>query len=232
MLVAAAFVPVPPLLVPEIAGGSAALDAPLRHACRAAVGRLLDCGLDEVVVVGAGRTTELVEGSWDWRGFGVALPDPAPERRLPHALAIGSWLLDTHPHRTPPRRLLSASPRTHPQDCAEAGRDLVEGEHRVGLLVCGDGSACRTDKAPGYFDPEAEAWDDAAVTALGKADTVALRNLDPSAGRRLLATGRAPWQVMAGAAARAAFEATIDRAEAPYGVMYVVGTWLRTETAR
>jgi hypothetical protein len=81
------------------------------------------------------------------------------------------------------------------------------------------------------LDPSAAAWDDAALAALRDADAAALLRLDPMEGARLMAAGRAPWQVLAGAAGPGAFEAAIDWADAPYGVMYVVGTWLRKESA-
>ena len=226
MLTAAAFVPVPQLLVPAIAGGSAAADEPLRAACRDAVRRMCGAAPDEIVVVGCGEPDGPVDGSWDWRGFGVPLPDPAPPRRLPPALAIGDWLLDAYADAAPVRRFVAVASTRSPQECAALGRDLVGGDRRVGLLVCGDGSACRTEKAPGSFDPDAEVWDQAALTALRDADAVGLLTLDPVAGARLLAAGRAPWQVLAGAAADAAFAAQVDYADAPYGVMYIAGTWI------
>lgn len=229
MLVAAAFVPIPPLLVPEIAGGSAAADEPLRTACRDAVRRLCAAGPDEIVVVGAADEAGPMTGSWDWRRFGVPLPDTAPEHRLPHGLAIGSWLLDTYAERDAVRRFHAVTPTLPPQDCAALGQELVSGDSRIALLVCGDGSACRSEKAPGYFQPDAAAWDEAALAALRAADAPALLCLDPTVGRRLFAAGRAPWQVLAGAASDGRFDATIDWADAPYGVMYVAGTWVRKE---
>jgi hypothetical protein len=229
MLVAAAFVPIPPLLVPAIAAGSATADAPLRTACREAVTRLVTAEPDEIVVVGPGETTGPAQGSWDWRGFGVAVPDPAPAARLPHGLAIGSWLLDTCAAPVRAHRFHAVHPDTSPRDCAALGRELVAGDRRIGLLVCGDGSACRTEKAPGHFDLAAEAWDEAALDALQSADGTGLLRLDAAIGRRLMAAGRAPWQVLAGAAADGTFEATVDWADAPYGVMYIVGSWTRGE---
>ena len=230
MLVAAAFVPTPPLLVPEIGGGTARLDDGLRRACHAAVRRLLDADVDELVLVGTAGHEGLVDGSWDWRGFGRPLPDPPPAKRLPLALAIGSWLVDACGASTT-RHCRAVTAASTPSDCAALGRELVTGAGRIGLLICGDGSACRTDKAPGSFDPAAEAWDTAAVSALRDADPAALLALDAELGRRLLAAGRAPWQVLAGAAADGTFGATIDWADAPYGVMYVAGTWTRSEAA-
>jgi hypothetical protein len=230
MLTAAAFVPIPPLLVPEIAGGSAAADDPLRTACAAAVRRLCATAPDEIVVVGCADHDGPVTGSWDWRGFGVPVPRTPPPARLPHALAVGAWLLDVYAD-SHPARFHAVTAAMSPADCADLGRELVGGERRVGLLVCGDGTACRTEKAPGFFDPAAETWDDAALTALGAADSAGLLGLDAALGQRLLAAGRAPWQVLAGAAASAEFETTIDWAGAPYGVLYVAGTWIRSEVS-
>jgi hypothetical protein len=229
MLVAAAFVPVPPLLVPEIAGGSAAADEPMRAACRDAVQRLCAAAPDEVVVVGLGNRFGAVEGSWDWRGFGVPSPDPAPDQRLPHALAVGSWLLDSTSGTRAVQRYHSVTSALGSEDCAAFGRELTDGDTRVGLLVCGDGSACRTQKAPGFYDPAAKDWDAAALAALRAADPGGLLALDPVVAARVRAAGRAPWQVLAGAAGSQAFEATIDWADAPYGVMYVAGTWIRKD---
>jgi hypothetical protein len=229
MLVAAAFVPVPPLLVPEIGGGTAASDEPLRAACREAVTRLIATAPDEIVVVGPGNATGAVEGSWDWRGFGVPLPDPPPKRKLPHGLAIGSWLLDRYADATLARRSYAVTDDATPQQCAALGRELAAGDRRISLLVCGDGSACRTEKAPGFFDPDAETWDKHALTALSSADAAGLLSLDAAVGSRVLAAGRASWQVLAGAAAAETFEATVDWADAPYGVMYIVGSWTRKE---
>jgi hypothetical protein len=232
MLAAAAFVPVPPLLVPEIAGGSAAADESMRAACGAAVRRLSAATLDELIVVGAGACTGEVTGSWDWRGFGVASPAEPPADRLPHALAIGAWLLQRHGGPNDATRFQAISEDLPAADCADLGRALAGGERRVGLLVCGDGSACRTEKAPGYFDPDAPAWDEAALAALRRGEPTGLLALDGELGARLLAAGRAPWQVLAGAAGDDAFDATVDWADAPYGVMYVVGTWMRKKGTR
>jgi hypothetical protein len=231
MLLAAAFVPTPPLLVPEIAGGSAPADEPLRAACRTAVDRLVATDAEELVVVGTAPAEGPVQGGWDWRGFGVASPESAPATRLPLALAIGSWLLDGSGAEQP-RRLHGVSSGLSPAECAALGAELVTGHRRVGLLVCGDGSACRSEKAPGFFAAEAEAWDLAAVDALRAADHAGLLALDADLGGRVLAAGRAPWQVLAGAASDSAFDAVVDWAEAPYGVMYVAGTWTRREPVR
>jgi hypothetical protein len=225
VLVAAAFVPTPPLLVPEIAAGSARLDQPLRAACHDAVGRLLEERPDVVVVVGCAPSTSETAGSWDWRGFGVELPPVAPRQALPLGLAIGAWLLDQQP-ASPPRRYVGVSPQLSPSDCAELGRRCVSGQARAGLLVCGDGTARLSEKAPGHLDPSAKEWDDRVARALSSGDAERLAALDPRTADRLLASGRAPWQVLAAAAAESAWRADLTYRAAPYGVAYMAGTWI------
>ncbi|CAM5334171.1 putative protein OS=Streptomyces albaduncus OX=68172 GN=FHS32_006126 PE=4 SV=1 [Streptomyces griseoloalbus] len=90
----------------------------------------------------------------------------------------------------------------------------------------GDGSACRTLKAPGYLDERAEPFDAEIARALGTADTAALRALDAGLARELKVSGRAPWQVLAGAAEGAAgLSGALLHEDAPYGVGYMVATW-------
>jgi hypothetical protein len=225
VLIAAVFVPTPPLLVPEIAAGSAADEEPLRAACDVAIGRALSVLPDVVIVVGCAPGTGRTDGSWDWRGFGVAVPEQPPVQRLPLALAMGAWLLDRQP-ASPPRHYLGVSPQLPTADCLELGRSWTDSDERAVLLVCGDGTARRSAKAPGYYDPAAEAWDAAAAAALGTADTDGLLRLDADVAAALLASGRAPWQVLAGAAQAGTWRAELSYVDAPYGVAYIAGTWL------
>jgi hypothetical protein len=105
------------------------------------------------------------------------------------------------------------------------GRGLAGLADRVGLLVMGDGSACRTVKAPGYLDNRAEPYDAAVAAALAAADTAALAGLDGELSAVLQVSGRAPWQVLAGAAEDAGLAGELLYDEAPYGVGYFVATW-------
>ncbi len=105
------------------------------------------------------------------------------------------------------------------------GQGLAGLADRVGLLVMGDGSACRSLKAPGYLDERAEGYDAALARALGTADTAALAALDPGLAAELKAEGRAPWQVLAGAAEGAGLTARLGYQDAPYGVGYLVASW-------
>jgi aromatic ring-opening dioxygenase LigB subunit len=95
----------------------------------------------------------------------------------------------------------------------------------VGLLVMGDGSACRSEKAPGYLDERAAAFDASVAAALAAADTAALTTLDEGLAAELRAVGRASWQVLAGAAEGTGLTGTLLYEGAPFGVGYFVATW-------
>ena len=222
-LLAAAVVPAAPLLVPELAGGSAALDEQLRSRVRAAVRDLL-AGPGDLVVVGSAPTTGPVTGTWDWSGFGVARRG-GDGPGLPLALAVGAWLLDEVDPALP-RELVGVAGSADPAACAALGARLAA-DRPVRLLVVGDGSACRTEKAPGHLDPRAEAFDLAAERALRDGSPDGLLALDPGLAGELLCAGRAPWQVLAGAAAGGPWQARVTHAEAPYGVAYLVASWSR-----
>ncbi|MBZ4018795.1 class III extradiol dioxygenase subunit B-like domain-containing protein [Streptomyces purpurogeneiscleroticus] len=238
MLVAAALCPCPPLLVPEVAGGAAAELDGLRAACTDAVGVLAAARADRLVVVGPaepegrGAFKEGTPGSF--AGFGVDLsvrlgaPDgegAAEGRQLPPSLAIGAWLLERADWRGVPVTALGVGEPLEPEKCLGAGRQLAASAERVALLVMGDGSACRTVKAPGYFDERAEAFDAELARMLGGADAAALGALDEEPAQSLKVSGRACWQVLAGAAEGAGLGGELLHEEAPYGVGYFVAAW-------
>ncbi|MFJ9079261.1 class III extradiol dioxygenase subunit B-like domain-containing protein [Streptomyces sp. NPDC102278] len=233
MLVAAAVCPAPPLLVPEVAAGAAAELGDARTACSDALAVLAASRPDLLVVVGAadqdhgGPYPEGARGSF--RGHGVELNvqlgdgDEGP-RVLPTSLAVGAWLLRRARWGAAPVEGLGVA-ELEAEQCLRAGRDLAARDARVALLVMGDGSACRTLKAPGYLDERAAGFDAAAARALGSADTTALAALDVDLARRLKAAGRAPWQVLAGAAEGAGLDGRLLYEDAPYGVSYFVAAW-------
>lgn len=235
MLVAAAICPCPPLLVPELAAGAAPeLDA-LRAACLDAVGVLAAARPDRLVVIGpadpAGRGAHPQGAIGSFRGFGVDLEvslgaaEDVPERELPPSLAVGSWLLSRADWDDAPVEGLGVSQSLPLEECLSAGREIAVAAPRVALLVMGDGSACRTVKAPGYFDERAEGFDTAVASALAAADLPALTALDAHLAADLQASGRAGWQVLAGAAEGTGLNGRLLREEAPYGVGYFVATW-------
>jgi hypothetical protein len=231
-LVAAAFCPHPPLLVPSIAAGAAHELDNLRTACATALERVYAARPDAIIIVGGGTETR-EHGPHDFGSFdpyGVRETYPLGGRdslavgvRLPLSLAIGAWLLRDHP-AGPPRRGLSIASTASPSECAVQGHDIALRADRVGLIVMGDGSACRGDKSPGYADPRAEAFDASVTKALANADTGALLAIDVDTAAELLVAGVAAWQVLAGAAT-GRFRGGVAYDAAPYGVQYTVASW-------
>lgn len=237
-LVAAAICPHPPLILPEIAVGAAVETDDLRAACDAAVATVAASGARTITVVGPDAATREHHvpflGSFAAWGADVRVavgPPGAAEAReaLPLSLLVGGWLLgraDGLPGRT--YRMIGVAPDETPAACADLGAGLRSDEPWA-MLVMGDGSACRGPKSPGYDDPRAQPYDQQVARALADADPAALLGLDPGLSTELKAAGRAPWQVLAGAAAAAGGgwrgELTYDAA--PYGVAYFVATWTR-----
>jgi hypothetical protein len=264
VLIAAAVCPHPPLLVPEMAGGAAPELDGLRAACDEAVGRLrlpvVTTAAPEPVPADAPDLLVVVGGHEETRRFGHdAYPDGYASLRpygldwtlasltwgeteeLPLSLTMGYWLL----HRAlggsgrilvvPNVWLQAVAFDAPPAACAALGHELAAAGDRVALLVMGDGSACRTEKAPGYLDERAQPYDAEVVRALGHADAAALAALDPELSSELLVAGRAAWQVLAGAAGENGrangVSGDVLADEAPYGVGYVVASWSRSRRA-
>lgn len=247
MLVAAAVCPCPPLLVPEVAAGAAPDLDGLRAACADAVGVLAASRPDRLVVVGPAaepRSGEFEQGSpGSFREFGVpvdvTLGPAAPAsdasfsdapasdvtglRVLPPSLAVAGWLL--RGWSGAPVYGLGVAEHLAAEACVARGQELGRADGRVALLVMGDGSACRTVKAPGYLDERAEPFDTAVAAALGAADHSALAGLDAGLAAELKAAGRAPWQILAGAAESAGLTGELLHEAVPYGVAYFVATW-------
>ncbi|TDC27649.1 hypothetical protein E1211_29000 [Micromonospora sp. 15K316] len=222
------------MLVPEVAGAAASeLDA-LRAACDTAVSRLLAAKPDCVVVLGSGPSTEwIIPPAIGTLGpFGVDLTVPLvpalPEGGtvLPISVTIGAWLLARH--RTRARIVgIQVTPDASADEMARLAEEIDTYRPRVGLLTMGDGSACRGQKAPGYDDPRAQAYDESVAAALAAADPEALLGLDPALSAELKVAGRAPWQVLAGAvrAAGGDWRGELHYDAAPYGVTYFVAGW-------
>jgi hypothetical protein len=229
-LVAAVVCPHPPLLVPEVGVGAAWQLDELRAAADSAVHRLLAARPDRLIVVGGGPQTfiavKLEHGSWGRYG----MPDESSSVQSPLSLLVGAWLLDRVGIANPTSIDMSGLAVADDIDataCAAHGAELARTAERVAFLVMGDGSACRGPKAPGYHDPRAEPYDKAVAEALATADAEALLALDETLSAQLLVAGRAPWQVLAGAALASGrgWRGELHYDEAPYGVAYFVARW-------
>lgn len=223
MIVVAAVCPHPPLLVPELAAGAAGELDDLRRACDDAVGAL--AAAEAVVAVGG-------DDHRAWTGFapfGVDVPGGV-DRPVPLSLLVGVWLLKRAGLSA---ELVSVDVDAAPQACVRLGERLAADPRRLGLLVLGDGSNCRGVRAPGYDDPRAPVYDARVSRALAEVDTDTLLALDPGLSAELGVAGRAAWQVGA-AAVRASGGGWTGRVlydSAPYGVAYLVATWVAAEAA-
>jgi hypothetical protein len=218
-LASIAFVPMAPLLIPEVAGGSAALDQELRAASLDVVARALASGPDEVVVVAAvptpGSWTE--SSTWDFAGFGVARIPTDPRMRLPWPLGIGAWLLDECGWNGS-RRYVGVDRST----AAEALPD----ERVRSIVVVGDGSARQSERAPGHLDERAERYDDAVADLLARGDVVGLSELDDALATDLMCGAPPAWRWIAALIdGEPVTDAELVTHAAPYGVGYFVALW-------
>jgi hypothetical protein len=221
------FCPQAPVLVPDIAQGAAPELDDLRAACRAAIRRAVPKAV-RPVLVGAGPTAAEYPSTsrGTFAGFGLPLEvplgsdDPGPVE-LPPTLTVGAWLLrdalgagsGAVAHAVPPEgRLLTGLP-----------------DKPTSLIVVGDGSARRTEKAPGYLDERAAAFDAAVADIFRQGDGSALNQdrLERYGASDLLVSGLPAWHSVHSLVANNRWEARLLYAAAPYGVGYFVAVWTR-----
>ncbi|WP_067461758.1 hypothetical protein [Actinomadura macra] len=271
MLISAAVCPHPPALVPALAGEAAPELDGVRAACDEAIRRLgvaytdvtvrpprlRASTVDALIVVGGAPETRAYgpDAFATLRPYGLDWTSPVSAtvtatEALPLSLTIGHWLLQRQ-DADAGSLYQAVGFDNSPEECLRLGQGLADSAERVALLVMGDGSACRSEKAPGYLDERARPYDEAVARALADADADALAKLDTGMSRELQVAGRAAWQVLAGAAgaadgpqiARGAWTgvggvqgaggltAGLLAEEAPYGVGYLVASWTRTVRA-
>lgn len=233
-MLAAAVLPHPPLLVPDLAAGAASLVAPLLAACESVVAEMLALNPRAVVLIGSGSATGIhpAQDTGTLAGFGAGLdggPEPRTGGGLPLSLTIGRWLLERAGWRGDVV-LQEVATDTSAEECEHLGARLVVdiGPDSVWLAL-GDGSNRRGPRSPGHDDPRAAGFDAEVVRAFATGDLEALRALDPELAAVLGAAGRPAWQVLAGAVAAApgwtAIGSRVHYDEAPFGVEYLVADW-------
>ncbi|MGF7124973.1 hypothetical protein [Rhodococcus sp. AG1013] len=245
MLTAAAFVPSPPLLVPQLAGAAAPETDRLRRAVLDVSGRLGEaCGQWTVIGVadpGAPAAEISPESCGTFAGFGVDVRvclapgesdrgevDPA----MPLAALVAGWLRGrAAPSATVRVRILA--PDTPIAECVRLGEQL---RHELdaspspqGLLIVADGANTLTDKAPGSLDERSADVEAVLGRALASGDCGALGGLDARLCGEIGLSGRAAWQTLS--AAFGGPDGGPRKAEslysgAPFGVGYHVGMWL------
>jgi len=206
---AVAFCPYPPLLLPEIAAGTAIETQSLRFACAAAVDRLVSAAPGGLLVIGADGPPVMAR---DFAPGGAT----AGGGRRPLPLLIAAWLL----------RGRAGSP-TYVAVGADARPTSAWpiATEPVGLLVMGDGSARRSLKGPGYLHERAEPFDNGVVAALAAGSVDGLADLDLDLAAELLVGGAATWVAAAQLLRDRRWRGEILYTDAPFGVMYTVAFW-------
>lgn len=186
--------PTTPLLIPELASGAAHDLDELRTAARAAISA---CEPTGVLL----PESPVNSPTWSLPGFGLAIGSGPP---VGIAEGVARWLLDGRP-----------------AEVVGPGADL---SRFSGLLVMGDGSASRTEKAPKHLHPQAVAFDETLLAALRDGDAQALAGLDLERAATVAADGAPAWRAL-GRAVEVVLHAQVDVAADPYGVLYVVARW-------
>jgi hypothetical protein len=236
-----AFCPHPPALLPDVGRGTEVELGELRAACAAAIQRIGALSFDQIGLVATGPCAAIFASPVraSLRRFGidreVGYGSDAPiATDLPLGLLVGSWLLESLTVTVPVTGYSIASAGLADRSTSDSDRDPVidtligaARSARLVLVVLGDGSARRTERAPGFIDERAAAFDDGVLAALTSGDPVALADLDADLGAELLAAGVPAWQAAAAAMQGGEFDAEVSYFGDPFGVSYPVATWIR-----
>jgi hypothetical protein len=220
VIVSAVLCPHPPLLFRELTGHQD-VAAGLRVACHDVLAEALASPPDNVVVVGAADEARTWTGVPDVRSFGTT-EQRTEAARLPLSLGVGRRLLD-EAGWTGPTELVSLTWDADGR-VVDALASKISGDDRsTVVLVLGDGSTRRGDKAPGYLDERAFAFDDATAKALGQGDAEALRGLDVALADELMVLGRTPFRALGALGTPKMARLAYD--DDPFGVAYHVALW-------
>ncbi|MGZ6753466.1 MAG: hypothetical protein ACXVEJ_08375 [Nocardioides sp.] len=145
----------------------------------------------------------------------AGLSDPVADLRAACLAAVSAL--------TGPVRVVGTDQGRRVGESLLAAAGLTPGEGGSDVLVVANGSATRTEKAPGHLDERAHAFDAALEAALRTADPDALGVVDTDLAAEL-------WADVAGLPAlggllTAGQRAEVGYADDPFGVQYWVMTW-------
>lgn len=226
VLSAIAIVPSAPVVVPELAAGAAAELADLRDAMFSAAAALPA----RWIAVGVGPSDAVIgpHQAGTFAGYGVdvrvamspgATGEPDP---LPLCALITGWVRA----QTAPDARAQVRVHADAHDVDEAldrGKrlraEIDQAAEPVGVLVVADGLRTLTPSAPGGYEPESVAVQEALDGALAGGDAAALTRLSDAV------VGRVAYQVMAGLVHGSPRSAQQLYRGAPYGVGYFAGSW-------
>ncbi len=218
--------PHPPLLLRELGGQRDAVPE-LRAACGEVLAEALREAPDRVVVVGGAETA----GDWDpsmradVRSFGTTAAPTGPA--LPLSLGVGARLLE-EAGWAGPVELVSVALDAGSGDLDRLARELEDRPGRSVLLLLGDGSARRGEKAPGFLDERSFGFDESVRVALETGDAEALRHLDGDLAGELMALGLPVFWLLGAVTGDSDPEPQLVYAGDPFGVMYFVAIWRLT----
>ena len=152
----------------------------------------------------------------------ASLEDPVAELRAAVSTAVGRLgqnveIIATEQGSAVAEAALAATESPAPADPSAPAGSGVERS----VLVVANGTTCRTEKAPGFLDERAEAYDAALRQALTD-DPAALSDLDPALAAELWADVAA-LPHLGDLVGHARPEVLYD--DAPYGVQYWVMCW-------
>jgi hypothetical protein len=226
VLSAIAIIPSPPVMVPELAAGTADELAELRSAVFTAAAALptrwIAVGVAAADAVLGSDVTGTFAGYGVDRRVALSPDSPAAPIELPLCALIAGWARgEATPDARAEVRVYAAD---HDADAAlDRGRllraEIDDAVDAVGVLVVADGAHTLTPPAPGGYDPDSIAGQAALDDALAAGDAAALARL-PAA-----VVGRVAYQVLAGLAPSPRSATELYRG-APLGVGYFVGVWL------
>lgn len=221
--------PHPPLLLRELAGLTDPV-TDLRERCLAATATLLAAGPDVVVVVGGAASPRAWDASLlpDVRRFGATADRMPAGASLPLSLGVGRRLLDEAGWRGTTKLVgVEWDAAAEAVDTlVDQLRDLGRRSGSLALLVLGDGSTRRGDKAPGFLDARAFPFDDAVADALAAGDARALVDLDTELASELMVGGRSVFRLLGALGVAAGVEAAeLTYRDDPFGVSYFVARW-------
>ncbi|MGL5826472.1 MAG: hypothetical protein ACRCYU_16920 [Nocardioides sp.] len=109
-------------------------------------------------------------------------------------------------------------------DLSAPGDDAARPGRRSSVLAIANGSACRTERAPGFLDSRATAFDARVEAALREPDIGALRGLDEALAAELLADVEA-LRSLGEDVLTDSHHCTVDYSDDPFGVQYWVMRW-------
>lgn len=126
-------------------------------------------------------------------------------------------------------RALLATPQESHEDAAAAPAldpdAVTTATPAAGLLVVANGTATRSEKAPGHLDERAFAFDDAIAAALHGGEPSRLGALDPALAEELWCFDAAAWRGLGQLDPTPTGPVDVDYDDDPFGVRYWVTRW-------